>query len=202
MAEFEFPASIRSRPTYGRLQLAQGAHHFFIADDEGGAAICEILENNPDAIANSSIVFINTAKLDALENRITALGVRKTRIAPSFESTQPHIRHVLAASHMGMQLYIAGTEGCIGLVMREAMEAGINHDAIQTEHRGSIARRMQCVHCKGITNNVTHTPFQCAHCGLHLFVRDHYSRRYAAFQGVCVDAEDPGNIPPKESIYP
>ena len=54
---------------------------------------------------------------------------------------------------------------------------------------------MQCVHCKGITEDVTTDPFQCAHCGLHLFVRDHYSRRMAAFQGVRVDAEDPGNVP-------
>jgi hypothetical protein len=31
---------------------------------------------------------------------------------------------------------------------------------------------------------------------LHLFVRDHYSRRLAAFQGVNIDAEDKGQIPP------
>jgi predicted RNA-binding Zn-ribbon protein involved in translation (DUF1610 family) len=60
---------------------------------------------------------------------------------------------------------------------------------------------MQCVHCKGITEDVDVDPFQCAHCGLHLFVRDHYSRRLAAYQGVCIDAEDPGNVPPSKGIY-
>ena len=64
------------------------------------------------------------------------------------------------------------------------------------EHRGSFARRVQCVHCKGITENVALDPFQCSHCGLNLFVRDHYSRRLAAFQGVNIDAEDPGSVPP------
>ena len=54
---------------------------------------------------------------------------------------------------------------------------------------------MQCVHCKGITENVATYPFQCSHCGLWLFVRDHYSRRLAAFQGVNIDAEDKGEIP-------
>lgn len=86
-------------------------------------------------------------------------------------------------------------------MIRDAQDAGLPHDAIQTEHRGSGARRMQCVHCKGITENVETDPFVCSHCGLHLFVRDHYSRRHAAFQGVRVDAEDHGNIPKARGIY-
>jgi hypothetical protein len=45
-------------------------------------------------------------------------------------------------------------------------------------------------------------PFKCSHCGLNLFVRDHYSRRIAAFQGVCIDAENPGNVPPSTELYP
>ena len=48
---------------------------------------------------------------------------------------------------------------------------------------------------KGITENVATDPFPCSHCGLHLYVRDHYSRRIAAFQGVNIDAEDPGLVP-------
>ena len=103
---------------------------------------------------------------------------------------------------MGFQLYLAGTEGLIGQVTAEALAAGLPGDAIQSEHRGSIARRMQCVHCKGITENVATDPFVCAHCGLTLFVRDHYSRRLGAFQGVCVDAETPGVVPPTEEIRP
>ena len=35
-----------------------------------------------------------------------------------------------------------------------------------------------------------------AHLHVSLFVRDHYSRRLAAFQGVNIDAEDPGLVPP------
>ena len=102
---------------------------------------------------------------------------------------------------MGLQIYLAGTEGLIGQAMQEAIAAGFPADAIQTEHRGSTARRVQCVHCKGITEDVTTDPFVCAHCGLNLFVRDHYSRRMAAFQGVCVDAEDPGQVPPSKGLY-
>jgi len=89
----------------------------------------------------------------------------------------------------------------MGQAQRDAMTAGIPHTAIQTEHRGSIGRRMQCVHCKGITEDVKIDPFVCSHCGLNLFVRDHYSRRLAAFQAVCIDAEDPGNVPPSVELY-
>ncbi|MET1046419.1 MAG: dimethylamine monooxygenase subunit DmmA family protein, partial [Hyphomicrobium sp.] len=82
-----------------------------------------------------------------------------------------------------------------------AADYSIDHLSIRTEHRGSLMRRVQCVHCKGFTENVTTNPVTCAHCGLTLLVRDHYSRRLAAFQGVCIDAEVPGEVPATEAIY-
>lgn len=103
---------------------------------------------------------------------------------------------------MGTQLYLAGSEGLMGAVAAVALAAGLPLDAMQMEHRGSLARRMQCVHCKGITEDVTTDPFTCSHCGLTLFVRDHFSRRLGAFQGVCVDAETPGIVPPSQEIRP
>jgi dimethylamine monooxygenase subunit C len=96
---------------------------------------------------------------------------------------------------MGAQFYLSGTEGLMGQAQRDIMATGFPFADIQTEHRGSTLRRVQCVHCKGMTENVATDPFKCSHCGLHLFVRDHYSRRLAAFQGVNIDAEDPGQIP-------
>jgi hypothetical protein len=96
---------------------------------------------------------------------------------------------------MGTQFYLTGTEGLIGQAEREIMMTGLPFAAIQKEHRGSTLRRVQCVHCKGITENVALDPFVCSHCGLSLYVRDHYSRRIAAFQGVNIDAEDPGLVP-------
>ena len=102
---------------------------------------------------------------------------------------------------MGLRLYLSGTEGLIGQAMQAALEAGIDHSSIQTEHRGSLARRVQCVHCKGITEDVTTQPVTCAHCGLLLLVRDHYSRRLAAFQGVCINAEDQSEQVPVEEVF-
>jgi hypothetical protein len=42
---------------------------------------------------------------------------------------------------------------------------------------------------------------KCAGCGRHLFVRDHYSRRLAAYMGVMADAEAPGELPPIEEVF-
>jgi hypothetical protein len=42
---------------------------------------------------------------------------------------------------------------------------------------------------------------KCAHCGTNLLVRDHYSKRLAAFQGVCVDAEVPGELPEIVEVF-
>jgi len=36
---------------------------------------------------------------------------------------------------------------------------------------------------------------------LMLLVRDHYSRRIGAFQGVCIDAEQPGTAPEPEEAF-
>jgi hypothetical protein len=113
----------------------------------------------------------------------------------------PRLKQTLTNAHMGLRVYLAGTEGLIGQAMQVALEAGIDHTSMQTEHRGSLARRMQCVHCKGITENVTTQPATCSHCGLLLLVRDHYSRRFAAFQGVCINAEDPSENPLKEEVF-
>jgi len=42
---------------------------------------------------------------------------------------------------------------------------------------------------------------QCAGCGRHLLVRDHFSRRLAAYMGVMADAEAPGELPPIQEVF-
>ncbi len=197
MSTFEFPPSIKSRPVYGTLTARPGKHHLMIADAEGAEAILAIA--TPELMAGTHIIYIprGTDFADALR----ALNPAQFYEGPSYAASVTRIQRVLQDAHMGLQVYLAGTEGLMGQAQNEAMMAGIPHTAIQTEHRGSVARRMQCVHCKGMTEDVETDPFVCSHCGLNLFVRDHYSRRLAAYQGVCIDAEDPGNVPAPKGIY-
>ena len=199
MSTFEFPPSIRSRPVYCVLQARPGKAHLMIADAEGAEALIDLALRAPELMAKAHVIYI--PKATDFGAALKALNPAQYYEGPSYSAAVSRIKRVFLDASMGLQIYLSGTEGLMGQALSEAMQAGYDHTAIQTEHRGSIARRMQCVHCKGITEDVSNDPFQCSHCGLNLFVRDHYSRRLAAFQGVCIDAEEPGNVPPSKELY-
>lgn len=201
MPKTEFAPSIRSRPVYGQLEPRAGKSHLLIADADGAGAILDLAKSTPkEFFEKAHIIYIPKDSGDKYIAKLEALQAKQLYIGPSYNASVPRIQRVLSAATNGLQIYLSGTEGLMGQAMREATNVGYPYSAIQTEHRGSKARRMQCVHCKGITEDVKTDPFVCSHCGLNLFVRDHYSRRLAAFQGVCVDAEDPGSVPDQVEI--
>ncbi|MDQ0472433.1 dimethylamine monooxygenase subunit DmmA family protein [Labrys wisconsinensis] len=196
---------IKSRPVYGTLKARPaGPLHLFVADGEGAQAILDMAAGAPAGFfGKAHIVYIpGGAAPKAYGDKLAALKPDQFYQGPSIAAALPRLAQTLATARMGTQVYLAGTEGLIGQAMKVALEAGIDHTSMQTEHRGSEARRVQCVHCKGITEDVRTQPVVCAHCGLTLLVRDHYSRRIAAFQGVRIDAEEPGVIPPTEELFP
>lgn len=190
--------TIRSRPVYAPLNARPGAFHLIVADGEGATAVTDMLARTPDAralLAAAHIMYCPGPNGTDLSKHLSALGAAQFFRAPTIPAILPRLDRVLTDAHMGSQFYLAGTEGLIGQAERAIMQTGFPYNAIQKEHRGSTLRRVQCVHCKGITENVAQDPFRCSHCGLNLFVRDHYSRRIAAFQGVNIDAEEPGKVP-------
>ncbi len=193
--------SIKSRPVYGTLKAMPGSHHLLVADADGAGAILDLSKNAPpDFFSRAHIIYV-PATDEGYGPSLEALNPDSYYEGPSIAAALPRLAQALSTARMGTRLYLAGTEGLIGQAMRIAMDAGFDHASISTEHRGSLKRRVQCVHCKGITEDVATQPVVCAHCGLHLFVRDHYSRRIAAFQGVCIDAEEPGVVPAAEEIF-
>lgn len=190
--------SIRSRPVYSPLEPRPASLHLIVADGEGADAVLDLVAkatDRSDLLRSTHVMYApgptGTDRTSALE----ALGAAQYFRAPTIPALLPRLQRVLSDAHMGTQFYLAGTESLIGQAEREIMNTGFPFASIQKEHRGSTLRRVQCVHCKGITENVATDPFKCSHCGLSLFVRDHYSRRIAAFQGVNIDAEDPGKVP-------
>jgi len=193
--------SIRSRPVYGTLSRTTAAAHLCIADGAGGGALLDLFGSAPEGFAQH--VEINYVPGDEnMSDALKALGAARFHTSPSVHALMPRIARQFERMRMGTQVYLAGSETLIGLAMKTGMEAGLDFEAMQTEHRGTLARRVQCVHCKGITENVTTQPATCSHCGLLLLVRDHYSRRHAAFQGVNINAEDPSEVAPKEEVFP
>lgn len=187
-------SGIKSRPVYSGLKPDPYAkHNIVVANADGAAAVTEMLQQMDDAFASRSTVLL------VGHPPSQGTGVFKSATVwhfPTLPTAINRLSVVLSTARMGTRIYAAGDEPLLGMVVKTAVEHGVEHNSVRTEHRGSTQRRVQCVHCKGITENVTTNPVTCAHCGTALLVRDHYSRRIGAFQGVRIDAEAPGEIPP------
>jgi dimethylamine monooxygenase subunit C len=192
---------IKSRPVYRGVALDPNARkHVFVLEGDGALCLAE-QKPAPKEMAKADILYVARADISHAST-LAALTPNDLWTAQTIPILLNRLDVVLASERMGTRLYIAGTEGFIGQAMKVALAHGVDFNSIKTEHRGSEARRVQCVHCKGITDNVTTQPVTCTHCGLSLLVRDHYSRRIGAFQGVCIDAEEPGTAPAPEVQFP
>lgn len=196
-------STIKSRPIYPGLSPDLNARsNLIVCDKAGAAAVNELFSRADGAFAKRATVIIADAMSDQeAETLKTDLAPAAIELLPALDAGIARLREMLEAAPMGLRLYAAGSEPLIGSVVQAAADYFIDHLSIRTEHRGSLKRRVQCVHCKGFTENVTTNPVTCSHCGLTLMVRDHYSRRLAAFQGVCIDAEVPGEVPETEALY-
>lgn len=195
-------SDIKSRPTYGKLQTEPLAkRHIIAAEGEGFKVVEALFAGQPALLSKLTLVY--TAGASAGEKpaeRLRALGPDALHLLPSVETVLVRLGGLLATATMGTRLSVTGGENFIGQAVAIGVQYGIDPAAIATEHRGSLARRVQCVHCKGFTADVTVSPVTCSHCGISLLVRDHYSRRLGAFMGVSIDAEAPGDIPEPEAF--
>jgi dimethylamine monooxygenase subunit C len=197
-------SGIKSRPVYKGLSAdAMARRNIICAEAEGALTVLEMASSAPDGfMAKCEILYTaRSAAGQGLEQQLAALKPDVQTNLPTIATLLVRLDGHLSNAAMGTRLYVTGTEGFIGACMQLAMRHGVDQASIRTAHRGSEMRRMQCVHCKGVTEEVTTNPAKCTHCGLMLLVRDHYSRRIGAFQGVCVDAEEPGSVPPIEEAF-
>ncbi|MEJ5057081.1 MULTISPECIES: dimethylamine monooxygenase subunit DmmA family protein [unclassified Pseudomonas] len=193
---------IKSRPVYDQLQpLPGGTRHIIAGQGSGGRAMLRLLD-----------------EMAGLDRPITLLYARESFSGQDFLSQlQQHSDHplqvhetnqaliealkaLLGEARMGTRLYLAGSESFLGSAMQVATHFDLNRDEVLREHSGTLVRRVWCVHCDTYTENVTQRVFDCPGCSLTLVVRDHYSRRLAAFQAVKADAEVPGELPEAEEL--
>lgn len=195
---------IKSRPVYPGLTAdASAKHHVFAADGEGANALLDLFKTSRPALqGHITIVYANTlASKTDLAAALTSQQPDSMHVLPTIVTAVRRLAGILANARMGTRIYAAGSETMIGHVVQTTQDCGMDARAIYTEHRGTAARRVQCVHCKGFTENVVTNIVKCAHCGEHLLVRDHYSRRYAAFMGVSAEAEAPGELPEIVEVF-
>jgi len=194
---------IKSRPVYDRLQpMTGGRRHLVVGQGSGGAAMLRLIGDMTPGQRQASTLLYSTESFSG-HNHLAELRQAQVGDLQVFDSNQALIdglRRLLERAHMGTRLYLSGSESFIGTTMQAANAVDLNRDEVLREHSGTLVRRVWCAHCDTYTENVTHRVFTCPGCKLDLVVRDHYSRRLAAFQGIKADGEVPGEMPAAEEL--
>jgi hypothetical protein len=204
-------SGIKSKPVYAPLRAdTSGRHHLMLGRGAGAIplqrVIGELRSHSPALLRNTRVLFVpdridSTADFASLQQSGLPEGLCDARAFDSTEALLAEYRALLDESVMGTRVYVAGPENFIGLVLQIALEFNLNKDEIRAEETGSLARRCWCVHCRTTTSEVRTNIVRCAGCGRWLLVRDHYSRRLAAYMGVMADAEAPGELPAIQEIF-
>jgi hypothetical protein len=207
---------IKSKPVYAPLQAdTRGRYHLMLGMGVGAAPLLRVIAEMRSAavqsLKNTRVLFVpdpgnataaagQHGSAPEIEHFINA-AVGTVQSFPGTAALLEEFRSTLGQSLMGTRLYVAGPESFIGLVMKIALEFNLNKDEIRAEECGTLARRVYCIHCRATTENVRTNIVRCVACGRWLLVRDHYSRRLAAYMGVMVDAEAPGELPPLKEVF-
>ncbi|MBP0588459.1 hypothetical protein J8I87_01750 [Paraburkholderia sp. LEh10] len=190
-----------SRPQYARLAPdPHGTRHWFVtngasAEDRvrvslalAGLSPMDIWEVNDPARHGAGVTFHEaTERLFADEAALYA----------AFDEA---LRDTATAT-IGLRIYVLGSEPFIWSVRRIAQHHGLAPEAVQLQHSGTLQRRVYCIHCHAFNEPVTQNVVACCGCGRQLYVRDHFSRRLAAFMGVQADAEVAGELPAISEPY-
>jgi predicted RNA-binding Zn-ribbon protein involved in translation (DUF1610 family) len=177
---------IKSRPIYHPLRLdPSGSRHLAVSDQDPF----------PFAAFEAPLQDVETW----LVSSVPAGTHTNFPDAPSLLAALEARLHQEAA---GFRLYAVGTESFIWDAANIARHAGMTEEEVFLAQAGSLRRRVYCTHCKAMIENVTTNLVPCQDCGATLFVRDHFSRRLAAFMGIQADAEEPGVLPPLQTLYP
>jgi hypothetical protein len=202
---------IKSKPVYAPLRAdPRGRYHVMLGLGLGEVALLRVLREMQasaiEGLARTRVLLIpapavGEASTAAAGREIVRLPLREVRAFPDFPSLLGEFKSVLTDSLMGTRLYVAGPESFIGLAMKIALEFNLNKDEIRAEELGTQARRVYCIHCRATAENVRTNIVRCQGCERWLLVRDHYSRRLAAYMGVMVDAEAPGELPPIKEVF-
>jgi len=197
---------IRSKPVYAPLQPDLGGrYHLMVGHGVGATPLLRLLSDframQPEALTRTRAWYV----ADAEASPSGADAFRPANIAElrSFTGVDALLADLTAAldqALMGTRLYVSGPESFMGLVMRIAQQFNLAQDEVRAEECGTMARRVHCIHCRATIENVRTNIVECS-CGRWIVVRDHYSRRLAAYMGVMVDAEVPGERPEIKQVF-
>jgi ferredoxin-NADP reductase len=199
---------IKSKPVYTPLSADIGGRYHLMMGLGVGAApllrvVAQMRSEAPSALQNTHVLYVPPSD-DTTHAHVAAFqsaGVAEIRTFDNTPGLLAAFNTLLTQALMGTRLYVAGPESFMGLAMKIALQFNLNKDEIRAEESGSLARRVHCVHCRAETEEVRTNIVQCIGCSRWLLVRDHYSRRLAAYMGVMADAEAPGELPPVQDVF-
>jgi predicted RNA-binding Zn-ribbon protein involved in translation (DUF1610 family) len=194
---------IRSKPLYDSLAWQEHAtEHCVIAIGDGGIAILKLFQQMYPREPIKILFADDENAKKKLADTISIVVTEGLQLCDSADTVLSELRSYLTGCKMGTQFYVAGTEAQIWAVLKELRPYGVEDVNVKKELTGTLARSVYCVHCKTITENAHHNIETCSGCGRSLLVRDHFSRRLGAYMGFMIDAEQPGQIPTIEEVYP
>lgn len=110
---------------------------------------------------------------------------------PDLNGLHHAVLEQLRGAHVGLRLYLQGDEAFIWPLYALARDAGLQAEEIVLDGCDDGQRAVYCVHCASIQPGTVDDRLTCAHCGVVLEVRRHFSRRLGAYLGVCADADRP-----------
>ncbi|WP_036019362.1 dimethylamine monooxygenase subunit DmmA family protein [Paraburkholderia mimosarum] len=191
----------KSRPVYAPLEAdPRGTQHWLVISGATEAARSSAFS----ALSNVSPLEVWSVEEDMAHAGAGAACAVPNAVAHRFDGEDELLGALgvaLRGARVGLRIYALGTEPFIWSVQQVAALAGIALEAVRLVHSGSLQRRVYCIHCRTMNEGVATNLVPCAGCGRHLFVRDHFSCRLAAFMGVQADAEVPGELPEIEHTY-
>lgn len=186
---------VKSQPVYTRLSADVAARqHVFVADPAGLDSVLRVIDDLAQNREPAEIFWLGEVP--------ASLGSRlDVQAFDNIATLKQALKQRLSTAGMGLRLYLAGTEAVLWQSNQACVDAGLREDEIRREACGSLARRVFCVHCRHVAEDVRTNPVECPSCHVLLEVRDHFSRALAAYIGVVVNAEDPDAIPEPQEQF-
>lgn len=182
--------TIKSRPLYSNFKLdVTGRAHLIVTN---------FLE--PPIALEDSLDGITLWTVQTIAPGVPAPATPSRRPFRATTELLPQLAARLAQATIGLRLYAIGSESFIWDAYNIATAAGLAPAEIFLHQAGPLVRRVYCTHCRTMQEDITLNIAPCPGCGAHLFVRDHFSRRLAAYMGVKIDAESPGETPAAEVL--
>jgi hypothetical protein len=150
----------------------------------------------PNILARGACLLVSQAQGLPIEASIrqqllqTSSALDTLCAAESGVTFTARVQQWLAQAAVGARLYVCGDESFVWQVHGLARQVGMLNEDIELFKCGAT-RKLFCAHCAALQDIDESTTVACQNCGVHLYVREHFSQRLGAYMGVCLNPDYP-----------